>query len=803
MSREKLPPHVDETPAAAAAGGTAVIAGDVESPWAAVDQGLPISLPAEDKRYEPVRDLGRGTMGVVRVVRDLALQRLVALKALAPDSGVPNAAARFLDEARITAQLMHPSIVAVYSIDVDAGNAPYFTMQLVEGRTLGQILDGLRAGRPDVVRRFNRVRLLNLFIQACMAVAYAHSRGVIHRDLKPENIMLGEFGEVFVMDWGLAKILRADVQNPVVGGRPDEAPFRTRVGDIAGTPSYMSPEQAMGLVDALNARSDIYSLGAILYELLTLRTPHGPGTAAEVLRRVRQEPVQPPSAVAPHHDVPPELDAVVLRCLAREQEDRYASASDLRDEIEAYLAGGRTSLHRFRVQAKALREAQRIAQVFKDTARRRRRAARELAEAESLRLPSDPPALVERLWSDRRQVEALEDEVAREFEVAAAKFQQILGEAPEDKDAHEGLRDLYWYRFLEAERQGDADAMRVFAALAGQHDPDGALQTALVGDGALTVASEPPGARVTLFRHEARGPRLEPASPQVCGQTPLALDPLAMGSYLLLLEADGYEPLRLPVQVGRQEVAEIQAALVPREAVPEGCVVVSGGLFWTGARDAALGPPRARARAGAFVLAREPVTVDEYRAFLDDLAQRDPIRARNHVPRDGQARWKPGSDGRFHPDEHGRNPITGVSALDALTYCAWRAERDGLPWRLPTEWEWERAARGADARSYPWGDVWEPTLCRCGESPEGGAPSPVGNPDDESPFGVRDLAGGVREWTATEHPRDARRRAVKGGGFLSERPGCHLARRTFQKMDRSAADLGFRLALDLAALRRP
>ncbi|MCK6570840.1 SUMF1/EgtB/PvdO family nonheme iron enzyme [Myxococcota bacterium] len=782
-------------------GGTEVIVADARaaSEWSPEDdRALPLALPvgAAD-RYVVERELARGSMGIIQVAHDVTLHRRVALKALNPTCTIPGAPSRFVEEARITAQLSHPGIVAVYEIGVGADGTPFFTMQLIEGRTLQSILDGLRARAPEVLRAFGRVRLLHIFIQVCNAVAYAHSRGVIHRDLKPENIMLGTFGEVFVMDWGLAKILSTEVPNPVHAGRAPDPVWRTRVGDVTGTPSYMSPEQAMGLVDALNARSDVYALGSILYELLTLRPPHGGGTPQEILRRVRQEQPEPPSSAAPGLDVPAELDSIVMRCLCREQSDRFAHAQALVDEIEAFLACGRTGMHRVRSAVRTSREAARHAQQFKDLARRRRHVAREVAEGRCLRLPGDDPERLSGLWLAEADLETLEQEVEQAFETAVALFTQVLSESPEQDDARDGLRELFWYRFLEAERAADRASMAIFRALAAQYDHAGVLRAGLEGDGSLTLTSVPPGARVTLHRYESRERRLVQGEPRPLGVTPIVLDPLPMASYLLVLEADGYEPTRVPVCLARQEQAEGHVRLVPRGRLPHGMIHVPEGIAWFGAAEPELqAPPRHRARIDDFVLAAEPVTVEEYAEFLNDLNARDPYQARAHIP----PRWQKGSDGRLYPEDHGRLPVTQVTGRDALAYCAWRAERDGLPWRLPTEQEWEKAARGVDARAWPWGGDWEPTFCRCAEGPEGGALSAVGNPNDEGPYGVRDLAGGVREWTSSEHPWDPRRRAVKGGGFLSGRSGCHLAVRTFVKLDRAAPDLGFRLALDGAAV---
>ena len=797
MSDQREPPDAPKP------GGTAVIVKDQTDGWDALPEALPIQLPAVDARYELVRELARGSMGVIQVARDLALQRLVALKQLRSETRVPNAAARFLDEARITAQLSHPGIAAVYEIGVGPDEVPFFTMQLIEGRTLAAILDGLRAGDADAVRRFSRARLLNLFMQVCMTVAYAHARGVLHRDLKPENIMLGNFDEVFVMDWGLAKIVSTDVARPLVGGRTDDAAFRTRVGDITGTPAYMSPEQAMGLVDALSDRSDVYALGAILYELLTLRPPFT-GTTQEVLRQVRQSVVLPPSQAAPDAEISPEIEAVVLRAMARDPMDRSPGAAALRDEVEATVVGSHTSMHRVRGAARAMRDAARVGQTFRELARRRRRAARDVACGASLRLPYDSPDQIEALWSRQAALETLERDLGRAFDNAVAHYQQILDDVPDHRDAHEGLRDLFWYRFLEAERGADDAAMAIYRGLAQRHDHHQVLATALEGEGAVTLRSEPPGAAVTLYRFAATGHRVVPCEPRPCGRTPATLDPLPMGSYVAVLELPGHLPLRVPFTVQRQETPELDVRLVPDGALPPGMVLVAAGPFWSGEANPEFeAPPRQRQVLEAFAIGQTPVTVGAYAAFLDALVERgDPARAARHVP-DGGVGWRTGSDGRLHPEQYAGNPVAAVTLRDVQAYLAWRCEQDGLPWRLPTALEWEKAARGADGRAYPWGDRWDATLCRCGDGAEGGAPSAVGNESDESPCGARDLAGGVREWTSTEHPRDPRQRAVKGGGFDARRSECHLAVRRFVKIDRGAADLGFRLALDLAALLPP
>lgn len=766
--------------------GTEVILADGDDGWdAAPAVAIPTSSP-DGHEYEIVGDLARGSMGAIKIARDTSLQRQVALKLLDPASTLPNAAARFLDEARITAQLQHPSIVPVYAIGTLDGD-PYFAMQLIEGRTLRDVIDGLVRHDPDDLVRYGRVRLLNILVQVCNSIAYAHSRGVIHRDLKPANIMLGEYGEVFVMDWGLAKIVKSAVEDPVVGGRPDEAAYQTRVGDVTGTPAYMAPEQAMGLIDALSERTDVFALGAILYELVALRPPFVADSMIATLRLAQHAQIQLPSVVAPDADVPPALEAIIMRCLARDPMRRYTSVAALRDEIEGCATASHTVMHRMRGTARTLREAASAGQRFRELARQRRQTAREVATTAALRLPADPPELVDAHWAAVAELRTVEIELDRLFDQAVAQFHQVLSEQPDQTAARDGLRDLFWYRFLEAERFGDRRAMAIYRSLAIEHDPHAVLHAASEGHGELRLTVDPPHAHQRLHAL-IQGSRALQATPVH------STGPIGMGSYRLELSAPGYAPTIVSIWMGRQEVAELSVALPPAHRLPEGMIYVPAGPFWRGTRaNFIAGPPMLRAHQEAFCIARLPITVDEWAQFADA----SPHPATRLPP---GSPWQIGRDGRVHPDEPGQNPMTGVTLRLIRAYCQWRRERDGLPWRLPTAGEWEKAARGADGRSFPWGDAWEPSNCRCIEGPEGGVASAVGAEADVSIYGVADMAGGVREWTRTEHPRDPRRRVIKGGSFATGRVHCHLGAASFRRMDQGASDLGFRLALDGAVV---
>jgi serine/threonine-protein kinase len=297
-------------------------------------------VPGE--RYHRLHLHATGGIGCVWLAHDSDLGRDVALKELRPEHAEhATFGARFLQEAQITGQLEHPAIVPVYSLVRSRdGRQPFYTMRFVKGRTLSGAArayhDRRRAGRADPLEL---PTLLNAFVTVCNAVAYAHSRGVIHRDLKGQNVILGDFGEVVVLDWGLAKLVGrpegADHSPAVV---PDAAATDggyTVHGEMLGTPAYMAPEQAAGRLDLIGLHTDVYGLGAILYEVLTAGPPFAGGGTAEVLRKVREESPAPPRLSWPQ--VPPELEALCLQALAKRPDDRCASANGMGQQVQRWL----------------------------------------------------------------------------------------------------------------------------------------------------------------------------------------------------------------------------------------------------------------------------------------------------------------------------------------------------------------------------------------------------------------------------------------------------------------------------------
>jgi len=332
--------------------------------------------PRDPAAYHVLNSVARGGMSEILRVWDARLRRIVAMKLL-PEKAWPTArgssgsrpVARMLEEAQVTAQLQHPSILSVHDLGIDSRGHIFFTMPLVKGRHLGEVIDLVHEGKEG----WTLVRALTVMERVCEAMAYAHSKGVIHRDLKPSNVMVGRFGETFVLDWGLARVLRPEpvtadssfssqevsldiesLRRRMANDTPTSS-ILTMDGAVVGTPAYMPPEQARGHIEEIGIRSDVYSTGAILYQLLSGRRPYASRgttpTAEELLERVRIGPPEPLERIA--RDVPAELVSICEKAMSREPGNRYPDLLEMAADLRAYQEGRVVSAHRTGALAEA------------------------------------------------------------------------------------------------------------------------------------------------------------------------------------------------------------------------------------------------------------------------------------------------------------------------------------------------------------------------------------------------------------------------------------------------------------------
>lgn len=310
----------------------------VSLPPVCVIETIPVAgehdIPDSEARREGVptpthlrleRELGRGAMGHVHPAIDRNLLRHVALKRLDKEY-VDSADYRngFIAEAQITGQLEHPNIVPVHELAIDEHGVPFFTMKLVQGVSFSGWLETHPLGTERLERG------IEILLKVCDAVAYAHHRGVIHRDLKPDNVMVAEFGQVYLMDWGLARLTKT---------HPASSAHKDQTGPV-GTPAYMSPEQARGVPEDMDERTDVFGLGAMLYELVSNRLPYGkPAAARVIMLRAHLGEIVPIETAAPGA-VPRRLQAIVERATHPEPDKRYQTVVDFQVDLRAFLRGG-------------------------------------------------------------------------------------------------------------------------------------------------------------------------------------------------------------------------------------------------------------------------------------------------------------------------------------------------------------------------------------------------------------------------------------------------------------------------------
>ena len=781
-------------------------------------------------RYRLVGEVARGGMGAILRVWDSDLRRMAAMKvALGPasdsDDGAspldPRTLDRFLEEAQVTGQLDHPGIVPVHELGVDRDGHVFFTMRLVKGRDLSQVFELVRDGEPG----WTRTGALGMLLRASEALAYAHDKGVVHRDLKPANVMVGRFGEVYVMDWGLAHVLgtedRADLRlRPAESieltslrkdSHRDGSPLVTMDGDVIGTPAYMSPEQARGDIELLGKRSDVYSLGAMLYELLASQPPYAEEgrhlSPREILDAVLAGP--PPSVHELAPNVPAELVAICEKAMAREHRRRYEGMLEFADDLRAYLE--KRVVHAY--------ETGPVAEARKWVARNPGMAA-SLAALVVL--------VVGASLFVARQERSKQTELRAAYDVVEA-----------ERDAKQSLSDVMTAKVLlgEAERHTpDAGGIAAMERWLERLDDIGSRRASYAaGDG---------GTPSGISREESRGlladlERLRALEPEVRERLSVAR---SLHRRSIEDEREAWEKARAAIAAsevyGHLEL-EPQLGLVPlREDAASGL-----WEFWHVASGERPGYDR---RAGRYELTPESGLVlvllppgtfamgspaTEYGRDLNETLHDVSLEAfflSKFETTQGQWRRAMGGNPSFYPAERAAELDLALTELHPVESMNWDeaarfAERLGL--RLPTEEEAEYATRAGTRTRFFWGDDdadlegAENLADRSFQAFHGGTSVPVAAApwDDGYPvhapvgtfrangFGLYDMHGNVAEWTGSLYsydygePEGIGRVTSRGGGFFWGPSFARSALRGVLRPGHTNRTLGVRLALSLAS----
>ena len=763
----------------------------------------------DQQRYTRGELIGRGAMGEVWRLRDQLLNRDVALKLIHEDHHLNHRyITRFTEEAKICALLTHPSIISIYDVIRWQDGRLGFLMEEVRGIELSKLIKLVHDQSPvdhwTEVNGWNLKRLIDALLRVSEAIAYAHDHGVIHRDLKPNNIMVGEHGQVWVLDWGLARPWSPDdlsVTTPDHLNSFDGLDFTqqssqtslhaeqsttshwyrealTRMGEITGTPYYMPPEQAAGHLNKMGPWSDVYALGAILYEILRGRPPYAEHSATEAIKLslLASPPSLREEALMLTHQrpIPNELIEICEAALCHDYKGRLQRVRSLSTQLRTWLDGSQR-------RTQALKEVE-VAQRYRIHAEERRTEAIRL-RAEAERLLATVPKWENAShkwagWNIEDEAKRLEAEAERLTADELRTLQSAINLEPSLREARIILAQLALERHRDAEYEKRFETAAIHAVTLSDHismlppyDPIRLrCERYLNGQSAVQLTFEV-DAEIELFRFERVNRVLTPLHLNTYQGNQIDVD-LPIGSYLLKLSAKNRYvtsyPFALerssnwvPIPPGKEVPHPVSLPLLD-SLLPWERYVPAGWFYCGGDPETPNSPPERRVWVNSFSISEAPVTHREYLLFLNTLSAEGRLdEALRWAPREqanedgaGALRYQLTEEGQVtyfsHPlgDTQLNYPVVSVSWYSACAYAEWLSTQTHKEWRLPLELEFEKSARGVDRRFFPWGNDFDPSFCIMMDShPEELEFHPVkAKTHDRSVYGVWDCAGNIREW---------------------------------------------------------
>jgi eukaryotic-like serine/threonine-protein kinase len=824
-----------------------------------INKALEVNNNASIKRFSQIHTIGLGGIGTVLSAYEKHLDRDIAIKMLRPAFRENrNSINRFIQEAKATAHIAHPNIVPVYELGNFEDTGPFFTMKRVEGVTLQHVLKRLNEDSEKYTKKYTLRNLLNIFISICNGVAFAHSKNIIHRDLKPANIMLGDYGEVMVMDWGLVKRANHADENNTDQPEPESRPsndtdtIKTIDGEVTGTPAFMSPEQACGDNHAVDIQSDIYSLGAILYTILTKqRSPFASGLKTqEILQLNAEGKIVSPRKRMPKLKIPPELNAITMKAMSREKDQRYATVLDLIHDAQNYLDHYPVNAYPeplYLTLFKACRRrplipttvaaaitALAIAFGFQLYDRNERfnhymkqannniqsgnmmyaRGKTALKRLTVLRQAGDN-ANEENINALKKQLDRFGASLNNYYNVAEGFLAKIEETGSRSTEANSRLgyimKNKIYYSLMSKDFQTTkrlVDLMRLnkrpasYIMVRENKTFYKKMNLVYYNEGVINIESTPVSSSVEIT--ELSDNNLDKDKPEIkqLGPTPIKNKIINTGSYLITLYNKNKNTINYPVLVEAGDIIQEQI-YIPKQ-IPINMAYIPAGNYYTG--ETSIQRKMQKKYLPGFFIKKSEVTFGEYLRFWMSL--KDPVKKQHYrsmiLLNKNSRRLAPAWDNaaKLYPRLKTEYPVCGISHAAAEAYCRWVSIQHDRPCKLPSASQWEKAARGVDGRKYPWGRDIQKNRILIPENQLAIKQYPFGAPVatfplDISVYGVHDMAGNVREYTSSLNHGSKSMFIVKGG---SSRIGGNSAHCSFNGFaGRLADDIGFRYTMPLTA----